>query len=202
MSKYYKADDISQRLLKLCDKVDYMDAGQRVVALLNIHKCIDAIYDLPTIEVSEEELRKKYKDFYEQGKYDALIEVSEDCISRAELLKDFGCSELTRKWGGDHSGYDTYMVYEIQNIIEDAPSVVPSRAEGEWLTKTVKKFCASDCWYPGVFAIEDSWDEEEGSWLEEQDGFCSKCGEQDEHYHSHNFCPNCGSRMRGGHNDE
>ena len=37
---------------------------------------------LEHIEVSEEELRKKYKDFYEQGKFDALVEVSEDCISR------------------------------------------------------------------------------------------------------------------------
>lgn len=34
--------------------------------------------DLPTIEVSDEELRKKYKDFYEQGKFDALVEVSEE----------------------------------------------------------------------------------------------------------------------------
>ena len=54
------------------------------------------------------------------------IEVSEDCISRAGLLKDFGLSEKSRKYGGDHSGYQKLMLYEIQDIIEDAPSVVPT----------------------------------------------------------------------------
>lgn len=68
---------------------------------------------------------------------------------------------------------------------------------GMWLTKTVKRFCASDCWYPGVFAIEDSWNEEEGSWLEEQNGFCSECEKQDDHYSIHKYCPNCGAKMNG-----
>ena len=45
----------------------------------------------------------------------------EDC--RQALLDAFGFSEKTRKWGGDHSGYNTMMLYEIQDMIESAPSV-------------------------------------------------------------------------------
>ena len=50
---------------------------------------------------------------------------NEDCVSRQYLLNAFGLSEKTRKYGGDHSGYDTSMLYEIQDVIEDAPSVNP-----------------------------------------------------------------------------
>lgn len=41
-------------------------------------------------------------------------------INREELLNAFGLSENTRKYGGDGSGYDTRMLYEIQDTIEDA----------------------------------------------------------------------------------
>jgi hypothetical protein len=44
-------------------------------------------------------------------------------INREELLNAFGLSEKTRKYGGDHSGYSTLMLYEIQNTIEDAKTV-------------------------------------------------------------------------------
>lgn len=44
-------------------------------------------------------------------------------INREELLNAFGLSEKTRKYGGDHSGYDTRMLYEIQDTIEDAAAV-------------------------------------------------------------------------------
>ena len=44
-------------------------------------------------------------------------------INRDELLNAFGLSEKTRKYGGDHSGYDTRMLYEIQDTIEDAAEV-------------------------------------------------------------------------------
>lgn len=66
---------------------------------------------------------------------------------------------------------------------------------GTWETKKVKHMCPRDAWYPGVFAIEDSWDEEEGSYLVEEEGFCSECGKQDRDYSSHNYCPYCGARM-------
>ena len=44
-------------------------------------------------------------------------------INREELLNAFGLSEKTRKYGGDHSGYNTLMLYEIQDTIEDAAEV-------------------------------------------------------------------------------
>ena len=44
-------------------------------------------------------------------------------INREKLLNAFGLSEKTRKYGGDHSGYDTRMLYEIQDTIEDAAEV-------------------------------------------------------------------------------
>ena len=39
-------------------------------------------------------------------------------IRKQDALDAFGLSEKTRKYGGDHSGYDTRMLYEIQDTIE------------------------------------------------------------------------------------
>ena len=50
-------------------------------------------------------------------------EPCDDCISRQAALDAFGLSEITRKYGGDHSGYDTVMKYEIQDILEGLPPV-------------------------------------------------------------------------------
>jgi len=49
----------------------------------------------------------------------------EDAISRQAVLDTFGLSEKTRKYGGDHSGYDTIMLYEVQDAIEALPPVNP-----------------------------------------------------------------------------
>lgn len=46
-----------------------------------------------------------------------------DLIGRQAALEAFGLSEKTHKYGGDHSGYNTMMLYEIQDIIENLPSV-------------------------------------------------------------------------------
>ena len=51
--------------------------------------------------------------------------MSKDLISRQDALDAFGLSEKTRKYGGDHSGYDTRMLYEIQNVLESLPSAQP-----------------------------------------------------------------------------
>ena len=45
-----------------------------------------------------------------------------DVISRADAIEAFGLSEKTRKYGGDHSGYDTMLKYEIQDVLENLPS--------------------------------------------------------------------------------
>ena len=54
-----------------------------------------------------------------------LAEVGTDAISRQDALEAFGLSEKTRKYGGDHSGYDTMMMYEIQDTIENLPPIQP-----------------------------------------------------------------------------
>lgn len=59
-------------------------------------------------------------------------EPCEDAISRQAALDAFGLSEKTRKYGGDHSGYDTMMLYEIQQKLEDLPSVTPKQRIGHW----------------------------------------------------------------------
>jgi hypothetical protein len=60
----------------------------------------------------------------------------EECISRQALLEAFGLSEKSRKYGGDHSGYDTLMKYEIQDILEDLPPVRPQQKMGRWIEST------------------------------------------------------------------
>lgn len=56
-----------------------------------------------------------------------------DLISRQAAIEAFGLSEKTRKYGGDHSGYDTRMLYEIQDILEELPSAQP---EQRWIPVT------------------------------------------------------------------
>ena len=58
-------------------------------------------------------------------------------INREELLNAFGLSEKTRKYGGDHSGYDTRMLYEIQDTIEDAAEV--EAVPVDWLENFIKE---------------------------------------------------------------
>lgn len=97
--------------------------------------------------------------------------MNDDLISRQALLDDLGISEKTRKWGGDHSGYDTMMLYEIQDVIESQASVTLQEPKtGHWI-------------------------------LDETDNSitCDKCGcliwandiSNGEAY----YCPNCGCRM-------
>lgn len=56
-----------------------------------------------------------------------------ELIRRQDALDAFGLSEKTRKYGGDHSGYDTRMLYEIQDILESLPSAEP---EMKWIPVT------------------------------------------------------------------
>ena len=52
----------------------------------------------------------------------------DDAISRQAALDAFGLSEKTRKYGGDQSGYDTMMLYEIQQTLEDLLPVTPKQS--------------------------------------------------------------------------
>ena len=49
----------------------------------------------------------------------------DDLISRQAAIDAFGLSEKTRKYGGDHSGYGTMMLYEIQDTLKSLPSAQP-----------------------------------------------------------------------------
>ena len=71
------------------------------------------------------------------------IEVSEDCIY-------------------------TYCSRCGMRVVVDAPSVVPSRAEGEW----IKQFNGTKC-------------------------VCSICGYSNGRKHNDNYCPNCGAKTKG-----
>lgn len=57
-----------------------------------------------------------------------------DLIDRQAALNAFGLSEKTRKYGGDHSGYNTMALYEIQDVLEGLPSAVPEYKMDEWCT--------------------------------------------------------------------
>ena len=74
-------------------------------------------------------------------------EPCEDAVSRQYLLDAFGLSEKTRKYGGDHSGYNTRMLYEIQDVIEGAPSAQPEIIR------------CRECrnWIPGIITDKDDF---------------------------------------------
>ena len=96
-----------------------------------------------------------------------------DLISRADAIEAFGLSEKTRKYGGDHSGYDTMLKYEIQDVLENLPSA--DAVQGEWVEKGEYAECSicgahSGTQFDGVEPIP----------LKTK------------------FCPCCGARMKGG----
>ena len=88
---------------------------------------IEALENQPTDAVDRVTI-KEYLDSFGKDTNDTL-QTCENCISRQAALEAFGLSEKSRKYGGDHSGYDTLMKYEIQDILEDLPSVTPQPCE-------------------------------------------------------------------------
>lgn len=110
------------------------------------------------------------------------IEVNEDCISRADLIEKLKKNKafITQAWNNDFSimaDIDKSRVDELDNcisVVMNAPSVVPSRAEGKWV---------EDGCYPYYV--------------------CSNCGQVCEKQCNGveieplftKYCPNCGARM-------
>ena len=92
---------------------------QRMIQAFHNADCDEliAVCVLPT-EKEFEHLEWLLKNHYKQ-------ETCEDAISRQAALDTFGLSEKTRKYGGDHSGYDTIMLYEVQDALEALPPVTP-----------------------------------------------------------------------------
>lgn len=111
------------------------------------------------------------------------IEVSEDCISRADWLHEairceVLCTNHMKSDVGCDGGcqYDADLLKRIDKVIDkvivDAPSVVPSRETGKWVTKkgSYETIC-DNCEYEAF----------------------SKDGE----YFKSDYCPTCGARMEG-----
>ena len=92
----------------------------------------------------------------------------DDLISRQAAISAFSLSEKSRKYGGDHSGYDTMMLYEIQDVLEGLPSAYPERKKGKW---------------------------EPESYYHNHEFICSECGNTGKWHWD--YCPNCGADMRG-----
>ena len=95
------------------------------------------------------------------------IEVSEDCISRDYILSEaFASGEYNR----ETKSFDLPVV-SVRDV-ENAPSVVPCRAEGEWLHLTGSVYRCSNC---------DEYTKSSKPFEK------PKC----------NYCPNCGAKMKG-----
>ena len=86
----------------------------------------------------------------------------DDAISRQAALDAFGVSEKTRKYGGDHSGYGTMMLYEIQQTLEDLPSVTPKQRTGHWimsddgLYRPICNNCGAHPWKGYIPTVEEA----------------------------------------------
>ena len=78
---------------------------------------------------------------------------TKDAISRQAALDAFGFSEKTRKYGGDHSGYNTMMLYEIQGILEGLPSTQPEEAiPVSWIESRIERFMMAGDAFTGLMA--------------------------------------------------
>ena len=68
-----------------------------------------------------------------------------DLIRRQDALDAFGLTEKSRKYGGDHSGYDTRMLYEIQDVLESLPSAEPERTAKVYKKQTTDRLYQFYC---------------------------------------------------------
>lgn len=99
--------------------------------------------------------------------------VNEDCISRADLIESFLADNECKREEAKACMCSLDLMLEL---IEDAPSVMPTKKTGEWIGR---EHCQVD---------EDAYDV----------AICSNCGaEITLDYSYDNYCPNCGAKMEG-----
>ncbi|SBV94198.1 hypothetical protein KL86CLO1_10481 [uncultured Eubacteriales bacterium] len=94
-------------------------------------------------------------------------------IDADALLKNYGLKDAAKYGGKDRHGYDTLMLYEIRDMIEDAPTIDPVK-HGRWVrpyasgTKIKNPYC-----------------------------FCSNCAQWASPRKMSAYCPSCGAKMDG-----
>lgn len=84
------------------------------------------------------------------------------------LLENYGLKDAVKYGGKDRHGYDTLMLYEIRDMIEDAPTIDPVK-HGRWELRHI--------------------------YGEDPCG-CSECGNS-VNVHGYQYCPSCGAKMDG-----
>lgn len=97
-----------------------------------------------------------------------------DLIRREDVFKTLGITDKSTKYGGDHSGYNTLMLYEIMDAIDSIPTAEPK--VGKWIEK--EDGLEGQYWDCSVCGI---------SWAFNDSGTPSE--------HGVNYCPNCGAKM-------
>lgn len=130
MSKYYKVEDVINKYAEMIASDAYWEygVGNEKPDEEDLDIARDYYSDLPTIEASEDcsDYYKGYCARYEDGCLHQCKDApSEDCISRERLLK-----YITNGVGALADTTETFV-----DVIKNAPSVVPKRAEGEWIVR-------------------------------------------------------------------
>ena len=148
----------------------------------------------------------------------SYTQVTGKLINRQDAIDAFGLSEKTRKYGGDHSGYDTMMLYEIQNTLESLPSAQPegwvhiddiyrlisghSNYHGDNILATLTCL-AEGKEVPNPIDVLEQPERKKGEWtiMNGELAFwdvCSECKKLVMHKAPfYKYCPNCGADMRG-----
>ena len=152
------------------------------------------------------------------------IPLFKDAISRQYVMEEFSLSEKTRKYGGDGSGYKPILLYEVQDILEDAPDIQPDPelfGNSEQLPTcedAISRQAAIDAINSHFgFNIEEEYgsavqevinglpsaqpEREKGKWVSNSPVTmkCDQCGAviKDWDWHRFKFCPVCDADMRG-----
>lgn len=123
-----------------------------------------------------------------------------DLIRREDVFKALGITDKSTKYGGDHSGYNTLMLYEIKGAIDSIPNAETTGALDDAIQEYIKD---------GYILAEPKvgkWEEckvvdiEDTTITEIQSAYCPICHK----YHTtpymyyfdyFNYYPNCGAKM-------
>ena len=161
MSKYADIEQIKKIIRS--EWVKYMPSDLDI----NLSFVLGKIAEVPTIEVNED----CDNCIWNTCNYNKVPwEVSEDCISREWLEERKKVISYTNEWRETET--DEFVSWEN---IKNAPSVVLSRAEGEWINKQ-EKYQMAECSNCKKVTMHEMW------------------GDKLVYY---DYCPNCGAKMKG-----